>query len=280
MYVSVKLCIKYDNTFSQFFDSHIGLKQGDPSSPILVMLFVNDMIESINSNLNGIFTTNEIKLFLILFADYQVVFAKSPQALQSILADIENYCTTWGIKINSNKTKAMIFEKGRRTHYDFFIYNTKVELVDSFKYLGITLFKNGNWYSDTNNSNRLKSYCLYKHNFNLEKYLKVVSENKYKVALSRFRTSSHDLRIETGRYDNIPQEQRLCNSCNMAKVEDEFHFLLVCPKYRDLRCKYFKRYFCHWPTIHKLETLMSSTSNKVLNSIAKYIYYALKTRIS
>ena len=146
MYVSVRLCIKYDNTFSQFFDSHIGLKQGDPSFPILFMLFVNDMIESINSNLNGIFTTNEIKLFLILFADGQVVFAKSPQALQSLLADIENYCTTWGIKININKTKAMIFEKGRRTHYDFFIYNTKVELVDSFKYLGITLFKNGNWY--------------------------------------------------------------------------------------------------------------------------------------
>ena len=110
--------------------------------------------------------------------------------------------------------------------------------------------------------------------------LKSDAENKYKVALSRFRTSSHDLRIETGRYDNIPQEQRLCNSCNMEKVEDEFHFLLVCPKYRDLRCKYFKRYFCHWPTIHKFETLMSSTSNEVLNSIAKYIYYALKTHIS
>ena len=146
MYASVKLCIKYNNTFSQFFDSHIGLKQGDPSSPILFMLFVNDMIDSINSNLNGIFTINEMKLFLILFADDQVVFAKSPQALQSLLSDIENYCTAWGIKININKTRAMIFEKGRRSHYDFYIYNTAIELVDSFKYLGITLFKNSNWY--------------------------------------------------------------------------------------------------------------------------------------
>ena len=40
----------------------------------------------------------------------------------------------------------MIFEKGKRTHYDFFIYNSVLELVESFKYLGITLFKNGNWY--------------------------------------------------------------------------------------------------------------------------------------
>lgn len=146
MYATVKLCIKYNNSFSQFFDSQIGLKQGDPSSPTIFMLFVNDMIDSVNSNINDIFTIDDIKLFIILFADDQVVFAKSPHALQSLLSDIENYCTTWGIKINTNKTKVMIFEKGRRTFYDFSIYNRNIEIVDNFKYLGITLFKNGNWY--------------------------------------------------------------------------------------------------------------------------------------
>ena len=40
----------------------------------------------------------------------------------------------------------MVFEKGRRTYYEFFLNNTKIDLVDNFKYLGITLFKNGNWY--------------------------------------------------------------------------------------------------------------------------------------
>ena len=40
----------------------------------------------------------------------------------------------------------MNFEKGRHTQYNFHIYNETIELVDSFKYLGITLFKNGNWY--------------------------------------------------------------------------------------------------------------------------------------
>ena len=79
-----------------------------------------------------------------MFADDQVVFAKSPQALQSLLRDIENYSNTRGIKININKTKAMIFENGISYH-EFFIYNTAIELVDSFKYLGLTLFKNGNW---------------------------------------------------------------------------------------------------------------------------------------
>ena len=49
----------------------------------------------------------------------------------------------------------MIFEKGKHTHYDFYICNTMVDIVDSFKYLGMTLFKNGNWFR--------RQKCLAKH---------------------------------------------------------------------------------------------------------------------
>ena len=94
---------------------------------------------------------------------------------------------------------------------------------------------NQKWYSDINNSSRLQSYSIFKHNFTLEKSLKISMENKYKYALSRFRTSSHDLLIETGRYENIPRDQRLCKYCDVKKIESEYHFLLVCRKFRDLR---------------------------------------------
>jgi hypothetical protein len=84
------------------------------------MLFANDIIDNINTNLDGLFTVNELKLFLILFAVDQVLFAKSPTSLQSMLKDVENYCTRWNMKINTSKTKAMVFEKGRHhTQYDF-----------------------------------------------------------------------------------------------------------------------------------------------------------------
>ena len=110
------------------------------------MLFINDIMQSINTNFDKIFTVDEIRLFLLLYADDAVVFAKSPEVLQCILHDIESYCTRWGLKINTSKTKAMIFEKGRHTHFDFYLNNSKLELVDSFKYLGIHFFKNGNWH--------------------------------------------------------------------------------------------------------------------------------------
>ena len=74
------------------------------------MFFVKDIIENINTNLQNIFfSVNELKLFFILFADDQVLYATSPETLQSLLTDLETYCQLWGLKINSNKTKVMIF---------------------------------------------------------------------------------------------------------------------------------------------------------------------------
>ena len=45
MYYVVKSCIRFKSSHSSFFTSHMGLKQGDPSSPLLFILFINDIIE-------------------------------------------------------------------------------------------------------------------------------------------------------------------------------------------------------------------------------------------
>ena len=109
MYSVVKACIRYNNRCSEFIDSQLGIKQGDPSSPMLFMMFLNDINQCINIDLDGIFTVNDIKLFLLLYADDQIIFAKSPQTLQAMLLDLEHNCNFWDLKINTTKTKTMIF---------------------------------------------------------------------------------------------------------------------------------------------------------------------------
>ena len=109
-------------------------------------------------------------------------------------------------------------------------------------------------------------------------YLDFIYEKKFKTAFTKFRLSSHDLAIERGRYENIPRDERICKNCNLNMVENEFHFLLVCPKYRDLRRKYLKRYYCQWPTLNKFDDLMSKTSKPVIMNLAKFLYFAMKLR--
>ena len=112
------------------------------------------------------------------------------------------------------------------------------------------------WYSSINNSNRLEMYARYKHDFEMEKYLDFITEKKYKIALTQFRLSSHDLAIERGRYENLNRRERVCKLCNGNLVENEYHLLLVCPFYRELRQKYFKPYYCRWPTLNKFRYVL------------------------
>jgi hypothetical protein len=53
--------------------------------------------------------------------------------------------------------------------------------------------------------------------------------------LCRFRTTSHKLPIETGRWQNIARENRKCLLCNSDVIGDEFHYIFSCSKFDDNR---------------------------------------------
>jgi hypothetical protein len=134
------------------------------------------------------------------------------------------------------------------------------------------------WCAYINESNRLSLYCIYKHILEMDKYLIYNIETKYQLILTKFRLYANNLSIETGRYINIEREMRICTQCNMKVVEDQYHFLLVCPKYRDLRQRYFKHYFCVFPTKQKFIGLMASQNRNMLLNIGKYLLNAFKIR--
>ena len=121
-------------------------------------------------------------------------------------------------------------------------------------------------------------YARYKHDFEIEKYLDFITEKKYKIALTQFRLSSHDLAIERGRYENLNRRESVCKLCNSNLVENECHLLLVCPFYRELRQKYFKPYYCRWPTLNKFDDMMSKTNKTAFLNVAKFVYHASNLR--
>ena len=62
--------------------------------------------------------------------------------------------------------------------------------------------------------------------------------------------------------------------CNLNVVEDEYHFILQCEKYIDVRRKYLKKYYWQRPSYVKLVQLLSVRNIKELNNLGKYVLLA------
>ena len=92
------------------------------------------------------------------------------------------------------------------------------------------------WMHDINLLLKASSFLSYKTNIELEKYTFLIKNQKHRVALSRLRLSSHQLMIEKGRHRKpvIPRLERICPMCNHG-VEDECHFVTICPIYHEAR---------------------------------------------
>ena len=62
--------------------------------------------------------------------------------------------------------------------------------------------------------------------------------------------------------NDTDRKKRKCKFCK-EKVEDEYHFLLICPKYLDIRKQYMpEKVFLH-PNLHKFNLLMSAKSESL-----------------
>ena len=62
--------------------------------------------------------------------------------------------------------------------------------------------------------------------------------------------------------------------CSIGKDENEFHFLLECPFYENLRNKYVHQYSNGKKITFTM--LLSSTDAAVINKLACYIHFAFK----
>ena len=57
--------------------------------------------------------------------------------MQNSLNMLSEYCERWGLEVNTDKTKVMVFRKRGRVERDnnFYYDNQKLEIVDDFNYL-------------------------------------------------------------------------------------------------------------------------------------------------
>ena len=104
----------------------------------------------------------------------------------------------------------------------------------------------------------------------------------YRQILAKFRSGSLPIRIESGRYEKIPLDERQCNFCTGGHIEDEMHVLLNCKLYDDLRYEMFQhmsmldKHFMDLPPLVKLCKIMTTETVQYL--LAKYLNVMYKRR--
>ena len=131
MHEQVKSCVKTSSGFSQLLECTLGVKQGEVLSPILFYLYINDLPDIFGSECDPV-EINKHTLNTFMYADDIILLSKSKQGLQNCL----NNCTKW--KLNTLKSKIIVFNKTRRMSHTIFKYGkSNVECVKSYKHLGI-----------------------------------------------------------------------------------------------------------------------------------------------
>ena len=106
----------------------------------------------------------------------------------------------------------------------------------------------------------------------------------YRIAISKIRTSSHKLEIETGRYTRhiTPIEKRICHLCKVVK--DEFHFILQCYIYTIERDNLLKKNQAVDPLfqdklpVDKFAYLVTSNDAQTLTWVGKYVHSSFEKR--
>lgn len=124
--------------YSEWFETTSGVKQGDNLSPTLFSLFINDLAQEITNLQCGVKFDDDM-LSILLYADDIVLLAKTEHDLQNMLNCLFNWCHKWRLVVNESKSKIMHMRpsRWRITEYQFKFGEKTLELVESYKYLGI-----------------------------------------------------------------------------------------------------------------------------------------------
>ncbi|UYV81756.1 ADCY8 [Cordylochernes scorpioides] len=112
-YEDMTAAVRWNNSITEFIEIRSGVLQGDPLSPYLFLLFINDLIKIFDdSGLSGIYLPNFGNIHLLLYADDIVLIGDSKINLQLKINILKTYLETNLLTLNENKSRIMVFRNG------------------------------------------------------------------------------------------------------------------------------------------------------------------------
>ena len=126
-----KISVKINNETSGKISLNAGTPQGSVLSPLLFLIYVNDIPIDHLSNTGGVsHFADDLGFF---------TFAKSEKTIKyrpaKVLSDLEAWCSKWGINLNAKKTQLIMLKTKRNIVLELF--GEKLTAVQQTKLLGV-----------------------------------------------------------------------------------------------------------------------------------------------
>ncbi len=150
--------VRVGQSLSEGLEYNTGLPQGSPISPVLFIIYINDLSRHVTANVNlGKFADDLAIWSKVVKTNWnlQKHLTKSFGEFQRALDQISAYCVKWKLRIAVKKTQFLCFtrqtlEKKSEIQkaipsYPFYLNNARLEESEYIKYLGVHFDRKLSW---------------------------------------------------------------------------------------------------------------------------------------
>ena len=149
MYKHVKAAVRVGSKVTEYFDCLSGVRQGCVLSPLLFSIFLAELqAELTRSGSRGIdICADPIGVLLLMYADDIALVSDSVADLQKKINCLEQYCKDWGLSVNMDKTKAVVFKNGGfiKNCEKWYYAGKQIKVESHYTYLGVIFASSLKW---------------------------------------------------------------------------------------------------------------------------------------
>ncbi|CAG2193454.1 unnamed protein product [Mytilus edulis] len=138
MYSDLTSAVFSGGKLSNWFKLHRGVRQGSVLSAKLYLIFINDLIDKLESSQQGAFI-HDLNASTPVQADDISIIATDRQSSQVMVKICEEYSIRWSFAFSAGKSQLLHFGKPT-TGTDVLLYNEPISTVKIAKHCGINLY--------------------------------------------------------------------------------------------------------------------------------------------
>ena len=134
-----------------------------------------------------------------------------------------------------------------------------------------------NWHDSLQRHDFYSHYSSIMSSIGPHPYVSFVTNFYNRRLLARFRFGMTEIKGRSLDFKQLDITHRKCLFCNNV-TENEYHMLLVCPKYSDIRTRYIPSKFTRFPTFHRFCILVASPSPHLIDRLCSFLKEAFQLR--